>query len=66
MGALSALEAKYCKQPRKAPPKGKQKADAEVSEPTEEEFAAAAERLKARSQEPFAAKKRNKAKKGKA
>ena len=64
MGALSALEAKYCKPPARAP-KGKQKADAEVSEPTDEELAAAAERLKRRSQEAGKINKK-KAKKGKA
>ena len=57
MGALSALEAKYCKQPAKAP-KGRQKTDAHVSEPTEEEFAAAAERLMAKSQATDAGKKK--------
>ena len=64
MSALSALEAKYCKQPARAS-MGKQRTDAEVSEPTDEEFAAAAERLKGRSQEAGKTSKK-KAKKGKA
>ena len=63
MGALSALEAKYCKQPARAP-KGQQNRDAEVSEPTDEEFAAAAGRLKGRTQEAGKSNKK-KAKKGK-
>ena len=43
MGALAALEAKYCKQPG-----GKAKRKAKGDEPSEEEFAAAAQRLNTR------------------